>query len=75
MLIVRAEIFGSGIADLRIENGVIAAIGQLTPQPDEPVLDMNGGAALPGLNDHHIHLMAYAASLDSVRCGPPDCRR
>ena len=72
MLIIRGEINGFGVADLRIVNGVIAAIGQLGPAPNEPVLDLNGGAVLPGLNDHHIHLLAYAASLDSVRCGPPE---
>lgn len=26
---------------------------------------------LPGLHDQHIHLLAAAASLDSVQCGPP----
>ena len=72
MLIANAEIYGSGVADLRIENGVVAAIGQLSPRPGEPVLEMDGAAVLPGLNDHHIHLLAYAASLDSVRCGPPE---
>ena len=71
MLITRAEVYGNGIADLRIENGAITAIGQLVRRPEEPVLDLQGGAALPGLHDHHIHLMAYAAALDSVACGPP----
>jgi predicted amidohydrolase YtcJ len=26
---------------------------------------------LPGLHDHHLHLPALAASLNSARCGPP----
>ena len=72
MLIANAEIHGNRIADLRVENGRIAAIGELERRPAEPVLELQGGAALPGLNDHHIHLMAYAAALDSVACGPPD---
>ena len=71
MLIARAEIFGGGLADLRIEHGKVTAIGHLAPRLGERVLDLQGGAALPGLNDHHIHLMAYAASLESVSCGPP----
>ena len=71
MLIANAEIHAAGSADLRIENGRIAAIGQLERRPAEQVLDLRGGAALPGLNDHHIHLMAYAAALGSVACGPP----
>ena len=71
MLIANAEICGEGVADLRIENGSVAAIGQLDGRPEEEVLDQGGAAVLPGLNDHHIHLMAYAAALDSVACGPP----
>ena len=74
MLITRAEIHGADVADLRIENGKIAAIGRLARRSGEEVLDLHGGAALPGLNDHHIHFMAYAAALDSVACGPPKVR-
>ena len=29
---------------------------------------------IPGLHDHHLHLMALAASLESVRVGPGDVR-
>lgn len=75
MLITNAEIYGadhSGLQDLRIIEDRIAAIGQLTPQPNEVVLDAAGAALLPGLHDHHIHLLSYAASLRSIRCGPPD---
>jgi predicted amidohydrolase YtcJ len=35
------------------------------------VLDATGGALLPGLHDHHIHLTALAARESSVECGPP----
>ncbi len=35
-------------------------------------MDAAGGALLPGLHDHHIHLLALAAAQRSVRCGPPD---
>jgi predicted amidohydrolase YtcJ len=72
MLIANAEVYGSNVADVRIENGHIAAIGHLQPRQAEPVIDARGGALLPGLHDHHIHLMSYAASLQSVACGPPD---
>lgn len=78
MLIANAELYRVGLADrladLRIEGDRIAAIGQLDQRPGEPVLDQQGAAVLPGLNDHHLHLMAYAASLDSVACGPPKVR-
>ncbi len=64
-----------GIRDVRIRGNVIAEIGTtLCPDGDETVIDAGGGALLPGLNDHHIHLVALAAALDSLRCGPPDVR-
>jgi predicted amidohydrolase YtcJ len=72
MLIRRAELEGGDIADVRVERGVVAAIGQLAARPAEPVLDACGGLLLPGLHDHHIHVAALAASLSSIHCGPPD---
>ncbi|MGO4759133.1 amidohydrolase family protein, partial [Streptomyces sp. 2MCAF27] len=33
-----------------------------------------GGALLPGLHDHHVHLAALAADAASVRVGPADVR-
>lgn len=33
-------------------------------------MDGRGGALIPGLHDHHLHLQALAAELRSVRCGP-----
>jgi predicted amidohydrolase YtcJ len=72
LLIVRAEIDGASAFDVRIVDGRIAEVGQaLRPLGREPVLDAAGGALLPGLHDHHLHLFALAASLSSVRCGPP----
>ncbi len=71
MLIRRAELFGVGMADLRIDAGVISAIGDLSALPSENVIEAAGGLLLPGLHDHHIHVAALAASLTSVHCGPP----
>ena len=42
---------------------------------DDIVIDADGCALLPGLHDHHFHLLAFAASLDSVQCGPPAITR
>ncbi|HEX2485312.1 MAG TPA: amidohydrolase family protein [Myxococcota bacterium] len=39
---------------------------------DESFVDARGGALLPGLHDHHLHLFSLAAALESVACGPPD---
>jgi predicted amidohydrolase YtcJ len=72
MLIRNAEIMGSGIADLRIADGKIVEIGrELSAASGDDCLDAGGNALLPGLHDHHIHFLAFAASFSSVRCGPP----
>ena len=70
MLIKNAEIYQRGLGDLRLVEGSIAEIGTLSPETDEPVIDANGGALLPGLNDHHIHFLSYAAALVSMDCSP-----
>lgn len=70
MLIKNAEVYQTGVSDLRIKQGMIADIGTLTPCPGEPVVEAFGGALLPGLNDHHIHFLSYAASLTSIDCSP-----
>lgn len=76
MLIRRAEIVGRGtVLDVRIDGERIIAIESgLAPEPGEAVIDARGGALLPGLHDHHIHLLALAAAERSVRCGPPYVR-
>lgn len=59
------EVDGAPGLDVRIEAGRIARIGRaLPPSPDE--IDGEGGALIPGLCDHHIHLFALAARADSV---------
>jgi predicted amidohydrolase YtcJ len=53
--------------DLAIEGGRIVA------QPgtgDHIEIDVEGRPVLPGLTDHHIHLLATAAARDSVDCSP-----
>ena len=72
MLIRAAEIDGAR-RDLRVANGRIAEIAEhLDRRPGEKMLDAAGGALLPGLNDHHLHLAAAAAARASLRCGPPE---
>ena len=68
-----ADLGGRAPADVRIAAGTVADIGQRLPaRPGEDVLDARGGALLPGLCDHHLHLHAAAAAGQSVRCGPPE---
>jgi predicted amidohydrolase YtcJ len=72
VLIRNAELPGGTIADLRIEGATVAVVGaNLRGRTGETVLDALGAALLPGLHDHHIHLLALATSLESLRCGPP----
>jgi len=72
MLIRNAEIRGAGLADVRLSGDRIAELGALAPRPGEAVLDAGGGALLPGLHDHHIHLAASAVRAASVFAGPPE---
>lgn len=72
MLIRDVEVAGRGRADVRVEGGLIAEIGRGLPGPAD--VDGRGGALLPGLHDHHVHLMAMAAEAASVPVGPADVR-
>ncbi|MBK7949005.1 MAG: amidohydrolase family protein [Deltaproteobacteria bacterium] len=71
MLIRGAEVAGR-IVDVRCRAGGIAEIADaLAPEPGEPWLEAAGGALIPGLHDHHLHLFSLAAALRSIDCGPP----
>ena len=71
MLIRNAEIDFAWRADVRIEDGIIVEMGSGLASGRDAEIDARGGALLPGLHDHHFHLLAFAAARDSVRCGPP----
>ena len=66
-LVIRdAELAGER-TDLRIEHGLIAALGRgLERAPGDRVLVARGGALLPGLHDHHLQLLSWAAALGSL---------
>lgn len=71
LLIRDADLPGAGRVAVRVRDGRIAECGASLAGQGEPLLDARGGALLPGLHDHHIHLHALAAALESLRCGPP----
>jgi predicted amidohydrolase YtcJ len=74
LLIRNGFVRGVGIGDLRIEGEEIAGIApRLRRRQTEEVIDAAGGEVLPGLHDHHVHLLASAAA-GSVPTGPPDVR-
>lgn len=58
------EVDGRAGLDVRIVDGRIVEIGRLGPSRHE--FDGRGGALIPGLCDHHIHLFGLAARADSV---------
>ncbi len=72
MLIRNADVWQRGLADVRIVDGFITEIGTPEALPDEQVIDAHGGALLPGLHDHHIHLAGLAVRASSIVCGPPE---
>lgn len=72
MLIGNATDLDGAVFDLRIEAGRITALDHhLSPHAGEDRIDARGNALLPGLHDHHLHLLAAAAAQHSVPCGPP----
>src|SRR5262249_4010327 len=72
-LLLRSVRVDGAIVDLRAGPAGIEAIGAgLAPRPSDEILDGAGGAVIPGLHDHHLHLLAMAAASTSVRVGPPD---
>lgn len=72
MLIQNVEVEGARV-DVRIRDGLVDAIADdLAAIDGEAIVDGQGRALLPGLHDHHIHLNATAAALNSLRCGPPE---
>lgn len=78
MILRDVEVDGAPGLDVRLDGDRIAAVGPgllPTAAPDEAVVDGHGGALLPGLHDHHLHLRALARARASVACGPPAVER
>jgi predicted amidohydrolase YtcJ len=61
--------------DVRLAGATIAEVGPSLAGPDDVhVIRLDGGRLIPGLHDHHIHLLATAADWTSVRVGPPEVK-
>jgi predicted amidohydrolase YtcJ len=74
LLIRDAEINGRRTS-LRCKNGFVVEIAdRIKALAGEEEIDARGGALLPGLHDHHLHLLSLAAQLASLNCGPPQVR-
>ncbi len=73
LLIQNAEINDDSVVDVRCRNGVIAEVAHsLVPRTQDRIVEANRCALIPGLHDHHMHLLALAAQFSSVQCGPPE---
>jgi predicted amidohydrolase YtcJ len=60
------------VVDVRVDDGRITAVGTSARTDAEIVIDGEGGALVPGLWDHHVHLLSMAAARRSVHLGPPE---
>ncbi|KAA0111216.1 amidohydrolase family protein [Mycolicibacterium sp. P1-5] len=70
MLIQQAHLLDGRIVDIRVGAEIEEVAERLTPRRGEDTFDAAGGTVIPGLHDHHVHLRAAAAALDSVQVGP-----
>jgi predicted amidohydrolase YtcJ len=67
ILIRNVAVRGRSACDVRLDSRTILAVEpSLTLRRGERVLDGAGGALIPGLHDHHVHLRALVASRQSV---------
>lgn len=57
--------WGGDLVDVALENDRIAAIGLDLPRGSEE-MEGRGDVLLPGLHDHHLHILALAARRHSV---------
>jgi len=69
LLIRNVEVGGRPGLDVRLAGGRIAEIGSSLRGGDADI-DGRGGALIPGLIDHHIHLFGLAAQAASIRLEP-----
>jgi predicted amidohydrolase YtcJ len=66
LILRNVEVGGRPGLDVRLEGGLVQEIGERLGGGAES-LDGRGGALIPGLIDHHIHLLATAAESQSLR--------
>jgi predicted amidohydrolase YtcJ len=77
LLIDDVQVAGRAGISVLVRDGRIAAVGERAVVSRQSGargarLDGRGAALLPGLHDHHIHLLAAAARASSRWCGAPE---
>jgi predicted amidohydrolase YtcJ len=73
LILRNVEIDGRSGFDVSIRNGHIESVDTKAPNKACDEIDARGCALLPGLIDHHIHLLAFAAQFDSIVLSPENC--
>jgi predicted amidohydrolase YtcJ len=70
-LLLREVIVEGRLVDVRASGGTVTTVGpRLKARRGETIIEGRRGALVPGLHDHHIHLLALAAAERSVPVGP-----
>jgi imidazolonepropionase-like amidohydrolase len=57
LLLAGGTVVGLGLADVRVADGEVSAVGDLTPLAGEVVVDVTGNWLAPAFVDSHVHLM------------------
>jgi predicted amidohydrolase YtcJ len=71
-LVLREVVVEGRLVDVRLSGGLIAEIDRrLEARPGDDEVGGGRGALIPGLHDHHIHLVALAFAERSPFVGPP----
>ncbi|MEX2293070.1 MAG: amidohydrolase family protein [Acidimicrobiales bacterium] len=73
LLLRDVEVDGANV-DVRVVDGLVAEIGVEVSTDGHEVVDGLGGALIPGLHDHHLHLYSTAAAARSTAVGPAEAR-
>ncbi len=70
-LVLRDVELDGARVDVAVAGGSVTALLPSGTARGDVVIEGRGGAILPGLHDHHLHLLAFAARHQSVSAGPP----
>jgi predicted amidohydrolase YtcJ len=64
LLFADGHVVGLGVADIRVVDGKIAAVGQLSPGPDDTIIELGGRWVAPAFIDSHVHLVYAPAAAE-----------
>lgn len=66
-VLLRDVVLDGARADCRLADGLVVELAAaIDPRPGDQILDAGGGELLPGLHDHHVHVLAAAAARASL---------